>query len=596
MSNVVLIMGVKGLDGYIESNSEFLKNDRFRQNKLLIDGSCLFFHLYFESDLDRTHGGDYYYFEETVALFFQNLSQCKIQPYVLLDGSGDVTGTKFSRVKQRCEQSIRNAHDLVTDSSKKILPILIKNVFKQVLERLGIKFNQCLAEADKEAAALANKWNCPVLSSDSDFYIFSNQGGFLPIKHFQWRKVDHQNSDEQFIPVKCFDFKEFCTKLNVKANLLPLFAIIQGNDYTTLDRRTFPNFSELSAIPEKNGEIDGLFKWLSRFSEPSEAIDVLKCDRKAMNKGMEVYSLEPSYLAQFFDTGETQISNLPQPLDELPDWTLEPLVKGKLNSSIIAILTQQKVTLKFQVENFKLTRSSKISQHIRQMMYGILLCRRNRWHVARKQKRSAANNQKKYVEEYDREMTKLTSSNVLAVLPTCLETNELDEFESVWELPRTLRLQVMSEALKVSLVADLSNVPTTLQLAVYVTRFWLKHAIPKPKAELFWALLVCLVYGHLRLSFKRINKILTRTPNLEFAHAYSQWLYCLHDSFNLNQLLNHPVPEPELARLYCGSFVHSVAHELENGSDLKTFVHVPDAIMLYTTLQDAVEHNLDDED
>lgn len=40
-------------------------------------------------------------------------------------------------------------------------------------------------------------------------------------------------------------------------------------------------------------------------------------------------------------------------------------------------------------------------------------------------------------------------------------------------------------------------IPKNLQLAVYVTGFWLNHAQPEPTAEMFWALLIGLVYGHL---------------------------------------------------------------------------------------------------
>lgn len=60
-----------------------------------------------------------------------------------------------------------------------------------------------------------------------------------------------------------------------------------------------------------------------------------------------------------------------------------------------------------------------------------------------------------------------------------------------------MRLQVVLETLGVSPIAESLHVPEGLQLAVYVTCFWLKHAKPEPRAEMFWALLTNLVYGHL---------------------------------------------------------------------------------------------------
>lgn len=60
-----------------------------------------------------------------------------------------------------------------------------------------------------------------------------------------------------------------------------------------------------------------------------------------------------------------------------------------------------------------------------------------------------------------------------------------------------MRLQVLLDALCVSPVFNSLLIPANLQLAVYVTGFWLNHAQPEPKAEMFWALLIGLVYGHL---------------------------------------------------------------------------------------------------
>lgn len=56
------------------------------------------------------------------------------------------------------------------------------------------------------------------------------------------------------------------------------------------------------------------------------------------------------------------------------------------------------------------------------------------------------------------------------------------------------------------------------------------------------------------------------------------------------------MPEPELARLYCGSLVHSIAHELNRGTEPKTFLAGSSvAISLYQNLQAAVERELDDD-
>ncbi|XP_060756998.1 protein asteroid homolog 1-like [Neoarius graeffei] len=624
-------MGVHGLHSYIESNSDFLTTCCFRERKLIIDGSNLYYCLYFKSHLDQAHGGDYDGFEKIVTQFFRNLRICHIEPYVVLDGGTDISDKKFHTLKTRCQERIRSANTLSRGRSGQILPILIKNVFKQILQKLRIPFIQCLAEADWEAAALASEWNCPVLSNDSDFYIFNIKSGFLPITHFQWRKVSLlKRSAKKFIPAKSYRVLNLCAAFNrMNKYNLPLFAVILGNDYTNLDKSAFPNFSTFSTRPGGAAKIDGLLMWLSRFPNPKEAIAALLSPlgknrksaslRKAIYQGMEEYRLNPSSIAQFFISGEPQTRPLGL-LQNLPDWTLKPVAEGNLTSFIIDILTLQRVMLNFQVEDYGLSSSNETSQLIRQVMYGVLLC--TRWQKVGERGTSSGEKQQYNVEEYDRQGMTLTSSMVPAVLPRCVAPHL--HLDSLWEAPEKLRLQVLLDALCVSPVFNSLVIPANLQLAVYVTAFWLNHAQPEPKAEMFWALLIGLVYGHLckehqtaigkdqtaitdvKIRIKAGTVILRlknlqdrnsgKTMDLELAHAYSQWQCCLNNSFNLNQLLNHPVPEPELAWLYSGSLVHAIAHELMRGIEPETLLTGASlAVELYQNLQAAVEHELDND-
>ncbi|KAK2869643.1 hypothetical protein Q7C36_001514 [Tachysurus vachellii] len=603
-------MGVKRLHRYIESNSDFLKPHCFRESKLIIDGSSLYYSLYFRSHGDQAHGGDYDDFEKIVTLFFRNLRMCDIEPYVVLDGGDDISGKKFDTLKTRCHERIRKANAVSRGRSGEILPILTKHVFKQILRKLGIPFIQCLAEADWEAAALASEWNCPVLSNDSDFYIFNIESGFLPIDHFQWRKVSKlRHNSKNFIPTRSYRVLNLCAAFNrMNKYNLSLFAVILGNDYTKLDNSAFPNFSKFSTRPGGTAQVDGVLVWLSQFPGPKEAIAALlsplgknrKSDsiQLAINQGMAEYRLRPSSIGQFFMSGEPQ-SVPPGPLQNLPAWTLKPLAEGKLDSTIIEVVTLQRVMLNPQVEDFELSSSSETSRLIRQVMYGILLC--TRLQKVKKDSRSSGDEQQTDVEEYSRQEMTVTSSMVPAVLPRGVVTH----LDSLWEMPQQLRLQVMLEALGVSLISDSLHVPEALQLAVYVTCFWLKHATPEPRAEMFWALLTSLAYGHVSrdqaedsepviLRFRKLKS--QKLLDLGLAHALCQWQSCLKDSFCLNQLLNHPVPEPELARLYCGTLVHGITHELKRGIEPESFfAGAPVAIRLYQILQTAVEHELDDD-
>ncbi|KAM9431907.1 single-strand DNA endonuclease ASTE1-like [Clarias gariepinus] len=596
-------MGVQGLQSYIEK-SDFLKSHCFRESKLIIDGSNLYYNLYFRSSLDQAHGGDYKGFEEIVTLFFKNLKMCSIEPYVVLDGGDDVSGKKLETNNARRQDRIAKANTVSRGGSGEILPIFVTDVFKQILRKLKVPFIQCLGEADWEVAALANEWNCPVLSNDSDFYIYSLESGYLPIPHFQWREVRQNN----YIPTKSYHVDTLCNAFKgMNKYHLPLFATILGNDVTKLDKSVLPNFS---TRPGRRAQIHGLLMWLSRFRSPEEAITALlrslrgkaihKEMEDAIHQGMEDYRLTPSSISQFFMSGEPPIRP-PGPLQNLQDWTLKPLAEGKLASFIIQVLILRRVMMSIQVENFGLNSSSKMSQPIRQMIYGVLLC--TRWQKVGDCSTFSGKDQQYNVEEYDRQGINLTSSMVPAFPPRRVTDLHLD---SLWESPENVRLQILLDALCVSSAFNSLLIPANLQLAVYVTGFWLKHAQPEPTAKMSWALLINLVYGHLcreHQTEKEAGTVISRIKSLqdrksethldlELAHAYCQWLSCLKDSYVLNQLLNCPVPEPELAWLYNGPLVHTIAHELMKGVEPESlFAGASFAVELYRNLQAAVKRN-----
>ncbi|XP_007239860.3 protein asteroid homolog 1-like [Astyanax mexicanus] len=606
-------MGVKGLKSYIENGGDVLKPRRFRNSLLVIDGSNLYYNLYFRTGLDQAHGGEYRAFEKEVSKFFNNLKLCEIKPYVVLDGGDDISNKKFETLKSRAEDRIKRTDALSRGRSGECLPILIKNVFKQLLRKLDVPLIQCIAEADWEIAALANEWECSVLSNDSDFYIFDLKKGFLPLSEFEWRRVRTiKKTGERFIQTKCFNVSRLCTKMNhMKKNLLPIFATLLGNDYANLKKTILPNWTKFALCPGGTGRIDGLLRWLSGFRSPQDAIRALLIQIKdpedsitvsqALNQGLKEYKLTPSTIAKFFMSGDPQ-SKLPKPLQNLPQWFLKGIAEGKLNSILLDVLTLHRVTLNCSVQDFRRSSSNLTSRPIRQVFYGIMLAPNPQ------NARRAPARPRFEVEEYDREGLRLDSSTVVANLPSQI-TPDL-HLDTLLEVPHHVRLQVFLDALRISQAPDHLHIPPGLQLALYVTCYWIKHAEPEPKPEFFGALLVGLVYGELSrdpVTEKVVTSGLKRLKNfksqkektrldLGVAHAYSQWQCIMRDSICLNQLLDNPVPEPEYTWLYSGVFLYSVVQELCRGITPDSLLAgAPDAVNLYHNLRNAVEQQLSEE-
>ncbi|XP_066889898.1 protein asteroid homolog 1 isoform X2 [Kogia breviceps] len=230
-------MGIRGLMSFVEDHiNEFFTDLKLRDTKIIIDGYALFHRLCFSSNLELRYGGDYDSFTDVVEQFFESLFACKICPYVVLDGGCDISDKKLNTIKDRAREKIQMAHSLSVGGGGYVCPLLIREVFIQVLIQLRVRFVQCFSEADRDIMTLANHWNCPVLSSDSDFCIFDLKSGFCPLNSFQWRNMNTiKGTRDCYIPAKCFSLDALCCHFgNLNKVLLPLFAVLCGNDHVNL--------------------------------------------------------------------------------------------------------------------------------------------------------------------------------------------------------------------------------------------------------------------------------------------------------------------------------------------------------------------------
>uniref|UniRef100_A0A4W5K7N3 Asteroid homolog 1 n=1 Tax=Hucho hucho TaxID=62062 RepID=A0A4W5K7N3_9TELE len=586
-------IGVLGLTRFIKDNGVFLTDYHFRNSKLIIDGTSLYHLLYFNSRVDQQHGRDYDDFEDQVCEFFKALRDCSIEPYVIIDGGSDLSNKKFETLHHRVQSKINTASILSMGLQwKGLLPIFIKQVFKQVLSSLKVSFAQCIFEANQEIASLAQRWNCPVLSNDSDFYIFDIQAGYLPFSHFKWKNASVQRwSSQNYIPCKQYTTTSFCRQVNINRQLLPVFAAIAGNNYVNLHKMGFPISWEDHSPMEPNRKprvafFNGLLKWLAPFQLQQEALDSvpllighgennMDASLQALSLGIEMYQLPPDCLERFFNDGNAPDPGLLQNhLRVLPDWTLLPLMKGTLPSYIIYILLLRPVIQGVQVEDPSFPSGNTTSRPIRQVLYGLLLGERGE------------------VEEYDREGKNLTSSKVQAILPRAAQQLQLDTLN---QAPQSVRLEVFLKTLGVS-QSTLNGLPPHLELPVAVTRYWLRHARPRPDLLLLKALLLGLVYGELCRKSQEDShnlRVLIQNPDsgvdldLGVAHAYSQWQCCLREGLDLNQLLCFPLPEPQCAWLYKGTLVHPLVVKLRRGVTLDSLLTEDSSSKkLYKVMQD----------
>ncbi|CAO1308665.1 unnamed protein product [Diamesa serratosioi] len=171
-------MGVRGLTTYIAQHAEkYLVPYELHDCDLVIDGDNLCSTLYRSSDNGLSaFGGNYDHYFRAVVEYFGMLKQCNITPYVLLDGGYEMK--KMKTTKERLRGRIGVIKYIIPLEKYMALPLHMREVFVDAVKSCNVKVYRCMFEADNEIAILARKLNCPVLSYDSDFYIFN--GLYIP--------------------------------------------------------------------------------------------------------------------------------------------------------------------------------------------------------------------------------------------------------------------------------------------------------------------------------------------------------------------------------------------------------------------------------
>ncbi|KAM6995246.1 single-strand DNA endonuclease ASTE1-like [Tautogolabrus adspersus] len=474
---------------------------------------------------------------------------------------------------------LQKAHQAAKESRQEnVLPQMASLVFRQTLARLEVPMAQYYAEADQEIAALAKEWQCPVLSNDSDFFIFDLPGGLLPISHFHWEVVK-RNDSQSYIPSKIYYSSRFCIVFEIEPQLLPAFAALAGNDYVKLQRmNAFIRWAQFA--PAVNGKspqrLKGLLCWLKNYKQPEEAfkaalglLEELSEEKKAevmegLNLGMEEYQLPPSSLKRFFIEGVAPpfppwevkpVKGCTFILIKMAGWVLLPLMRAQLNANVLHVLLFKSINLSCPVGRADFPSAHLTSRPIRQVMYRLLLGKGKKLRVC----------------ENDREGLELKS---FPVKPAASGVPKELELKSLNQVEPSVRLQVLLEALGMP-EASLEGLQPHLRLLVAVTCFWLQRAEPKPDEKLLKALLLGISHGdslRRRAALKREKKPLKLQLDTDVLHSFNQWQGCLRQSVILNQLLGSPLPEPQIARCYEGTLVHRLVHMLRTEQKLKTFL------------------------
>lgn len=262
-------MGVRGLTTYINHKQQaFLQDFLLHDCCLIVDGHSLCAQLYSLLNCFSAFGGDYDKFSSYVRNFFKNLRKCNIIPYVLFDGSYERKKLRTAHNRLRSKIYGASKLDPVTQGSLQIFPLLIRDVFIEALSDMNVTYTVCEFEADDEIAAMARHLNCPILSYDSDFFIYNVL--YIPFNTLDFKPQPVEIDCKKTFVLECKIFRvEYMVKNfgGINEEMLPLLATLLGNDF--VQKKVFRKFFsqlKLPKIKKKTNDqqkcIHGLFQWL----------------------------------------------------------------------------------------------------------------------------------------------------------------------------------------------------------------------------------------------------------------------------------------------------------------------------------------------
>lgn len=284
---------------------------------VVIDSSNLCFTLYdiynnssrsddFRNDM---YGGDMPGFAQVVRDFFAKLDKCNITPILVLDGSvigkeatKDEVLLKDQTCFNRAMERFRNTMNILEydPSGSLISPLLMSRVYKLVARDMGIQIVQCPYEADTHIARISNELNCPVVTNDSDFFIYNLKVGHIlaeslvdALPQEKQIRVGQAAVRKQIIRTRLINHHALvrCIK-GLRPETLPLLGILLGNDF--VERGAFdPLINEVCNVPyngvllcetHSHRKIANLLRWLA-YKSLDEALEEIVSKVSRIHQG-----------------------------------------------------------------------------------------------------------------------------------------------------------------------------------------------------------------------------------------------------------------------------------------------------------------------
>ncbi|XP_029641977.1 protein asteroid homolog 1-like [Octopus sinensis] len=545
-------MGVTGLASFVKSQQCFDSKYRLHDCKIVIDANNLYHFIYYHHKVPYRCGGDYHLFVAKIKMYFKTFETCNISPYLVFDGGYETDNRKLNTCLSRARQRIYMSQSLARGGSGSVTPALTSQTFLNVIKDLGIPCVVGDFEADSQTMLLANQWNCPVLSNDSDFYIYDVTGGFIMLDSVDYNpksfKEESSGKTYKFLECQIYFCKNFTDLFpGLNKSLLPLFSTLCGNDYVSSKgifdkffcnmKKAPDNFGQNIARRKQHAMFLSLLYWLHNQSSIEEAItNILNffkiAERKKLqtliSKSVTSYiSVESCFdMKEYFETDKLVFKS---PGFKkfchnciLPEWFIHRLKRCQLSVSFLNVVRLRRIILMSQIEHMSYPSVYTCSTYIRQVIYGILL-------LDNVEKESI---NKLSIEEYDRDGCNYKKKKIDPVF-TIPNFGPLPSLSDISSATLDIKRQIMLLTLGSDL-EFLKEFPDELKIVAITIVYWVKNANPQIHKAMVTALVVCNIYLWIKISK---DKTETKKVFLQSSAGNQKSMYKLIEGAN-NEILN----------------------------------------------------------
>nr|XP_040576009.1 uncharacterized protein LOC121124876 [Lepeophtheirus salmonis] len=298
-------MGVRGLTAFMNEYGCF-EDVTITNKQLIIDGNNLRFVL-LQRRVNTYYGSDYDKYGDAVKAWFDRLIENGNSIILIFDGVAE--DIKHKTAVARKKDQIHSAIHVNPSILRRHTPMMGKDVFVKVAKSYPsekVAVIQTHFECDNVMANLAKKLNAPVMTNDSDFFVFNVD--FFPLDSF----------DPDSLKCSKFDKKAFMKKFSISdESTIYLMASLLGNDY--VPRKLFNDFFAQIHFPLKTKRVTpsikrimALIHWLARSESTNGAINSLLTVIPKQKKRSSIESLNSLNDIQEFikDVDETILSPL----------------------------------------------------------------------------------------------------------------------------------------------------------------------------------------------------------------------------------------------------------------------------------------------